>query len=88
MGAGLGRQGSFRTIHTARNPTSPFPRKQSFPTDRPGAVQGAKRQSGPLTARTGPGSSRERKRGHPNRSAAALPICPVSEPSRRDKYRR
>ena len=40
MGAGPGRQGSFQPIHTARNPTSPFPRKQSFPTDRPGAVQG------------------------------------------------
>ena len=29
----------------------------------PQAVQGAKRRSGPLTARTDPGSSRERERG-------------------------
>ena len=29
-----------------------FPRKQRSPSDRPGAVQGAKRRSGPLTART------------------------------------
>ena len=33
-------------------PTPLFPRKQRSPSDRPGAVQGAKRQSGPLTART------------------------------------
>ena len=73
MGAGPGRQGSFQPIHTARNPTPPFPRKQSFPTDRPGAVQGAKRQSGPLTARTGPGSSRERKKGTPEPKRGGAP---------------
>ena len=37
-----------------------FPRKQRLPPDRPAAVQGAKRRSVPLTARTDPGSSRAR----------------------------
>ena len=39
----------------AKNQPGPWlplsPRKQAIPSDRPGAVQGAKRRSGPLTAR-------------------------------------
>ena len=44
MGAGPGRQVPFRPVHTARNSTSPSPRKPPSPSDRPGAVQGAKRR--------------------------------------------
>ena len=48
----------FRPVRTARNP--PFPSYKRPSPDRPGAVQGAKRRSEPLTARTDPGSSRAR----------------------------
>ena len=37
--------------------------KQRLPSDRPAAVQGAKRRSGPLTARTDLESFRARERG-------------------------
>ena len=47
---------------TAQPPLSP--RKQLSPSDRPGAVQGAKRRSEPLTARTDLGSLARGKRGH------------------------
>ena len=40
-----------------------FPREQRVSPDRPAAVQGAKRRSGPLTAKTDPGSFGERERG-------------------------
>ena len=39
-----------------------FPREQRVSPDRPAAVQGAKRRSEPLTARTDPGSFGERER--------------------------
>ena len=42
---------------------APFPRKQASPSDRPAAVQDAKRRSGPLTARTDLESSRARPPG-------------------------
>ena len=41
----------------------PFPRKQRLPSDRPAAVQAAKRRSEPLTARTDLESFRARERG-------------------------
>ena len=40
-----------------------FPREQRRPSDRPRAVQGAKRRSEPLTARTDLESSRARGKG-------------------------
>ena len=57
-GVWYGRKVPFRPVHTARSnlttrsihPLSP--REQRRPSDRPGAVQGAKRRSEPLTART------------------------------------
>ena len=46
-----------------KTPTPLFPRKQPSPSDRPGAVQGAKRRSGPLTVRTDLKSSATRGKG-------------------------
>ena len=40
-----------------------FPREQRCPSDRPGAVQGAKRRSEPLTARTDLESCEARGKG-------------------------
>ena len=59
----------FGPASTARkNPTTKpihplFPRKQPRLPARPAAVQGAKRRSEPLTARTDPQSSGARERG-------------------------
>ena len=59
----------------------PFPRKQPSPSDRPAAVQGAKRRSVPLTARTDLESCSTRGKGipHPFRQHPLLGGC--SEPS-------
>ena len=65
MGAGPGRQVPFRPVHTARNSTSPFPRKPPSPSDRPGAVQGAKRRRRTLDGEDRSGIIwREGKGGH------------------------
>ena len=56
----------FLSARQARPNPPLFPRKQTSPSDRPGAVQGAKRRSGPLTARTDLKSSRERGKGNCN----------------------
>ena len=57
--------------------------------DRPGAVQGAKRRSGPLTARPALESLRDEGKGLPKPVPFSLPSAPplwsFSEPSRRDK---
>ena len=52
QGGWYDRKVPFRPVHTARTHNPPFPCKQRLLSDRPGAVQGAKRRSGPLTART------------------------------------
>ena len=57
FGPSTARSLTTRPIH----PLSP--REQRRPSDRPGAVQGAKRQSEPLTARTDPGSCGTRGKG-------------------------
>ena len=51
----------------------PFPHKQRVTQARSGAVQGAKRRSEPLTARTGPHNLALRERGDRGRVAAAEP---------------
>ena len=66
----------------------PFPRKQPSLRIGPQADQGAKRQSEPLTARTDLESSGGEGKGDIRTRAFGAPICSVSEPSRRDKYRR
>ena len=51
LGVYYGRKVPFRPVHTARMPPF-FPREQRVSPDWPAAVQGAKRRSEPLTART------------------------------------
>ena len=58
-----GRKIPLGPASPAQPPLSP--RKQLSPSDRPGAVQGAKRRSGPLTARTELESSGARGKGDP-----------------------
>ena len=61
---GLERTRCAPTRPRAPRPEPPLsPREQRRPSDRPGAVQGAKRRSEPLTARTDPKSSRARGKG-------------------------
>ena len=63
--------GNDNRLRAGREPFGPstrpeiplFPREQRVSPDRPAAVQGAKRRSVPLTARTDPGSSRARGKG-------------------------
>ena len=58
---GPGKHGPEKPDNQAH--PSPFPRKQPRLRDRPAAVQGAKRRSEPLTARTDLESSVARERG-------------------------
>ena len=63
-------KGSFRPGKPGPNPPF-FPRKQRSPSDRPGAVQGAKRRSEPLTARTDLESLQARGKGLAQRNGFA-----------------
>ena len=56
-------KGSLPARTPAEKPKPPFPLVNSSPSDRPGAVQGAKRRSGPLTARTDLGIMRGEGKG-------------------------
>ena len=62
-GGWYGRKVPFRPGHRPEKPKPPFPLVNSSPSDRPGAVQGAKRRSGPLTARTDLGIMRGEGKG-------------------------
>ena len=54
-----------------------FPREQRVSPDRPGAVQGAKRRSEPLTARTDLESCATRERGFKSEGEGPVEEAPV-----------
>ena len=64
---------SNRSLCCISTPIWALPHKQRVTQARPGAVQGAKRRSEPLTARTGPHNLALRERGVRGRVAAAEP---------------
>ena len=76
----------YTTLSNAISVSPLSPRKQRVSPDRPGAVQGAKRRSEPLTAKTDLKSSGTRGKGAPATRAFSAPSGgAVPSPSRRDK---